>query len=105
MELAATIGISINDFWDMEPIELTIALKAFYKRKEIEAQEYLVKFNQEHDLIITGAYLISRWVWQKRININKFLITKVHKQMTQDEMYQQGLQLIRMFGGETDGEE
>jgi hypothetical protein len=43
--------------------------------------------------------LISRWVWQKKIDIEKVLgIEK--KKMTDDELYKQGLQLVRMFGGE-----
>jgi hypothetical protein len=49
------------------------------------------------------AYLLSRWVWQKRVNINKVLSHEPKKPMTQEELYKQGLELVKMFGGDTGG--
>ena len=53
------------------------------------------------------AYQISRWVWQKTVDIDKILnaskITdtkKDKKAMTNDEMLNQVKMLNRLFGGE-----
>ncbi|HCL01205.1 MAG TPA: hypothetical protein DHW61_02130, partial [Lachnoclostridium phytofermentans] len=47
------------------------------------------------------AYLISRWVWQKKVDIDKILNTKKsNKKMTNEEMLAQVKVLNSLFGGE-----
>lgn len=94
MELAASIGISMSEFWQMTPHELNICAKS-YEKKRIEEQ----KESMYH------AYLISRWVWKERINIQKELgkIGKKKKVMTDDEMLEQVMKLNKLFGGEVKG--
>lgn len=90
MELATLIGISIIEFWEITPFELNMAAKGYSKRKEIEQKESIYQ-----------AYLISRWVWQKKIDIEKILDAKKEKKvMTDDEMMKQAMILNRIFGGE-----
>lgn len=101
MELATSIGISITEFWDITPFELQIAQKGYIKAKERDFEEYNIKFKNQQDLAVYQAYLTSRWVWQKRVDYKKYLNNKVkNKTMTDDELYKQGLNLVRMFGGE-----
>ena len=90
MELAAQVGISMQEFWAMTPFELSIAAKGYGKRKEAEHKESVFQ-----------AYLISRWVWQKRINIQKILNSgEKKKPMTDDEMLERVKALNAVFGGE-----
>lgn len=94
MTLAAQIGISITDFWEITPFELSIAAKGYNKRleTEIEIQTKIAAYQ---------AYLTSRWVWQKRVDINKFLQTESKKKiMTDDEMLRKVKALNAIFGGE-----
>lgn len=107
MELAFSIGINISEFWELTPCELSIAVRGYSMRKQKEAEEYQAKFKNERELAIYQAYLISRWVWQKRVNIEEILKDKPRKskEMTDDQMLAQAKLLNRMFGGEviTDG--
>jgi hypothetical protein len=101
MEVAFSIGISISEFWEITPYELRTAIKGFGKRKEREAEEYQAKFKNEQDLLTYQAYLISRWVWAKKVDINAILKEKPKKkEMTDDEMLQQVMKLNALFGGE-----
>ena len=73
----------------MTPFELNLKAKGYAKRREIEQKESIYQ-----------AYLISRWVWQKKINIEKILETKKEsKVMTDDEMLAQVKALNALFGG------
>jgi len=46
------------------------------------------------------AYLISRWVWAKRVNIRKILNTDVEKKtMTDEQMLERVKALNMVFGG------
>lgn len=100
MELAAFIGVPFSEFWDMTPFELNLMAKGYQKRKELEAEEFKAKFELEQKALIYQAYLISRWVWAKRINIEKILEPKKEKkQMTDDEMLRQVQILNKLFGG------
>lgn len=101
MELAFSIGISVSEFWELTPYELRIAIRGFTKRKNAEAEEYKAKLKNESDLAIYQAYLISRWVWAKEVDIDKILGTKEeNKDMTNEQMLAQVKMLNRMFGGE-----
>lgn len=79
----------ISEFWNMTPYELGLTAKGYSQRKEMDQKES-----------IYHAYLISRWVWQKRIDIEKILKhEEKKKEMTDDEMLQQAMKLNAMFGG------
>jgi len=74
----------------MTPYELSLTAKGYQQRKEMEQKESTYQ-----------AYLISRWVWQKRIDIEKILKhEEKKKEMTDEEMLQQVMKLNAMFGGE-----
>lgn len=77
------------EFWEMTPYELNLKAKGYAKRKEIKQKESIYQ-----------AYLISRWVWQKKVDIEKILNAKEKKkEMTDYEMEKQVRILNRLFGG------
>ncbi len=95
MELATSIGVSISEFWEITPFELSIAAKGYEKRNEIQSKENIYQ-----------AYLISRWVWQEKIDIEKILETKKEKKpMTDEDMLKQVKVLNAMFGGTAKNEQ
>lgn len=104
MELAASIGIKTSEFYEMTPRELNIELKGYQKRKEFEAEEYKIKLKNEQRMLTIQAYQISRWVWVKKLDINKILKDmepmKAKKAMTNDDMLNQVKVLNKLFGGE-----
>ena len=72
--------------------DLNIAVKA-YKDKETKEQKAQ----------ICQAYLISRWVWQKEINIKKILRDMEepgNEPMTDEQMLAKVKTLNTMLGGE-----
>ena len=90
MELAALIDMSITEFWEITPHELNIRAKGYAKRQE-----------QQQKLTIYQAYLFSRWVWAKKIDIKKYLgENKPKRRMTDEEMLAQVRALNAIFGGE-----
>lgn len=103
MELATSIGITITEFWEITPKELYISLKGYRKRKEYEAEEYSLKFKNEKILAATHAFWISRWVWAKRLDLNKILKDlEPKKEMSDNEMLKQVQILNNLFGGEVE---
>lgn len=50
------------EFWEISPKELSLAVKGYTKRQEIRSKENIYQ-----------AYLISRWVWAKKIDIKEIL--------------------------------
>jgi len=101
MELATSIGITITEFWEITPKELSIAVKGYRKRKEYDAEEYSIKFKNEQKMLAIQAYQISRWVWAKKLDINKILKDMEPKKiMTAEDMLKQVQTLNRLFGGE-----
>ncbi|QIB68617.1 hypothetical protein Ami103574_04470 [Aminipila butyrica] len=89
LELAAHIGIPVTEFWEITPFELSIVAKGYAKRKAEEQKESIAQ-----------AYLISRWVWQKKINIKKiFASDEKKKPMTDDQMLERVKALNTVFGG------
>lgn len=89
MELATLIEISILEFWEITPFELNVAAKSYAKRKGTENKD-----------MIYQAYLISRWVWAKKIDIEKVLGDKKEKRiMTDEDMLKQVEMLNKVFGG------
>lgn len=90
MDLATFIEMSISEFWEITPFELNRAAKGYVKRQKLRQKESIFQ-----------AYLISRWVWQKRIDIKKILDDKKPKKvMTDEEMLAQVKALNAAFGGE-----
>lgn len=89
MELATSIGMSITEFWEITPFELNVAAKGYARRQE-----------QKQKQSIYQAYLISRWVWKKKIDIEKYLgEQKPKKRMTDEEMLAKAKVLNALFGG------
>jgi predicted Co/Zn/Cd cation transporter (cation efflux family) len=90
MELAASIGVPITEFWDITPFELSTVVKGYAKRQEQRQKESMYQ-----------AYLISRWVWAKKVDIKKYLgENKPKRRMTDEEMLAQVRALNAIFGGE-----
>lgn len=80
----------MSEYDDMTPYQLNMIIEETEKMKEKEEKN-----------LIQQAYLISRWVWAKKINIEEILGEKKEKKaMTDDEMLQQVKVLNVMFGGE-----
>lgn len=93
MELAASIGVPITEFWDITPFELSTVVKGYAKRQEQRQKESMYQ-----------AYLISRWVWAKKIDIKKYLgENKPKRKMTDEEMLERVKQLNALLGGEVVG--
>lgn len=77
----------------MTPRELSVMADGYVRRQEIHRKESIYQ-----------AYLISRWVWQKRIDIRKILDDgSAKRHMTDEEMYEQAVRLNAMFGGKVKG--
>ncbi len=89
MELAALIGIGITEFWEITPFELGLVAKGYVKRQEQRQKESMFQ-----------AYLISRWVWAKKIDIKKYLgESKPKRRMTDEEMLAKAKALNALLGG------
>ena len=89
----------------MTPYEFSIVVRGFSLRKEHEAKEYETKLQNERALLVEQAFLISRWMWQKKIkqqDIEKILKvdTKPAKEMTNEQMLARVKALNALFGGE-----
>jgi hypothetical protein len=65
LEAATDIGMSMLEFWEISPKELALAINGYIKRQEIRNKESIYQ-----------AYLISRWVWAKKIDIKQILDEK-----------------------------
>lgn len=89
MRLATTIGMLITEFWEITPFELSLAVKGYSKRQEQRQKESMYQ-----------AYLISRWVWAKKIDIKKYLgEDKPKRRMTDEEMLEKVKTLNALMGG------
>ena len=89
MELAASIGVPITEFWEITPFELSTVVKGYSKRQEQRQKESMYQ-----------AYLISRWVWAKKIDIKKYLgEDKPKRRMTDEEMLEKVKVLNALMGG------
>ena len=98
MELAASIGIPVSEFWGMTPYELNVYAKAYFEKQKNEFKEK-----------ITLEYLNAMWTIQwlgKKSQHPKPLkeildtIDKPRKIMTDEEMLNQVMVLNKLFGGE-----
>ena len=91
MKVAAQIGIDYDKFLDITPKVLNIYAKAYEKEREFRQKESIYQ-----------AYLVSRWVWQKRVDIEKILNSNIkpQKNMTDEQMFAKVKMLNTLFGGE-----
>lgn len=90
MKAAALAGISYGEFLKLTPRVLNIYLNAYAENREIKQKENIYQ-----------AYLVSRFVWKKKIDIKKMLsIKKEKKVMTDEQMFNQVKVLNAVFGGE-----
>lgn len=87
----AQMGFSIFDFWNTTPYEFSIILEGYSERRQ-----------QEYDSIITQAYLVSRWVWAKKLPSLEDMLNKKqsNKEMSDDQMMKMAMALNKMFGGD-----
>jgi len=90
LELAAYIDMDFREFWEITPAELNIKAEAYGKRREEEQKESIYQ-----------AYLISRWVWEKKLDIEKILKPKKPKKLiSAKHMLNQVKMLNAVFGGD-----
>ena len=77
----------------LTPKVLNVYLNAYAENREIKQKENIYQ-----------AYLMSRFVWRKKIDIKKMLnIKKEKKVMTDEQMFNQVKVLNAVFGGEVKG--
>lgn len=88
MELAALINMTFTEFWEITPAELYMRVRGYAKQQEFQQK-----------LSIYQAYLISRWVWQKKVDIHKYLGEKPKRRMTDEEILARVKALNAFFGG------
>lgn len=100
MKLAATIGISISEFWKMTPSELNIYANAYAENQKRE-------FKQKLSLEYYNAAWTIQWLGNKNQHpkpleeILDNIGTKTEKKiMTDEQMLAQVKVLNRLFGGE-----
>ena len=75
---------------EITPRVLHIYVDAYRQNKETKGKDDLYQI-----------YLLSRWVWQKKVDIDKILNSKEEKkEMTDDAMLNQVKMLNKLFGGE-----
>ncbi|MCE5226707.1 MAG: hypothetical protein LLG05_12725 [Porphyromonadaceae bacterium] len=90
MKLAAQIGIPYSEFLKITPRILNAYADGYSQRRKSESKDNIYQ-----------AYLISRWVWEKKIDIEKILGCEEKKKiMTDNEMLAQVKALNKLFGGE-----
>lgn len=88
--MAVEIGVPVSEFWDITPHELNLKINAYGKRHK-----------EQNDALLIQAFLISRWVWAKRVNIKKFITEEKPKgPMTDKQMLEQVKKLNELLGGE-----
>lgn len=88
MKSAARVGISINDFWDMTPLELSVYVEA--KLEEI-------KQNREDSIML--EYMNAAWQRAKKLPNIKSIIKEPKKQMSDQEMFNVVKALNSAFNG------
>lgn len=100
MELAASIGITTTEFWDITPFELNIYANARGEKLKSDMEEK-----------ITLAYLNALWTvqWQGKKHqqpkpLKEILdsLDKEKKTMTDEQMLKQVEMLNAMFGGKVE---
>lgn len=54
---------------------------------------------QSYDNGVIAAFLTSRWVWKKRVDVEKFLHKQETREMSDEEMLKQVRALNALMGG------
>lgn len=89
MKTAAFMNMTISEFDKTTPRDFFIYQDGFLQKENLEQKQSIYQ-----------AYLISRWVWQKKIDIKKILEAKQEEEiMTDDEMEKMAKKLNKLFGG------
>lgn len=87
----AQMGFNIFDFWNTTPYEFSIIVQGYSEKQQ-----------QEYDSLITQAYLISRWVWAKKLPSLEDMLNKKqsNNKMSDNQMEKMAMALNKLFGGE-----
>ena len=99
LKIAATVGISFGDFWGMTPREVETYAGAFAENKKHD-------YRHSYNMAVITAYLAAKWVWAKRVNVDKYLQNDErpkNKNMTDAQMQNIARALNMQLGGETHG--
>lgn len=88
------VGITISEFWELTPYEMSLIIKAKNQAKEEETKEK-----------IAVAYMTALWTAQwfskrKPKPLDEILQLKTKKEMSDEEMLAQVRNLNAIFGGE-----
>lgn len=98
MKLAALVGISISEFWEMTPYELNLYAETYFEKQK---QDYKDKISLEY----YNAMWTIQWLGNKSQHpkpLGEILddMYKEKKIMTDEEMLEQVKMLNAIFGGE-----
>jgi len=103
MKLAASIGITVSEFWEMTPYELNVYAKAYFEKQKNE-------FKEKITLAYWNAKWTIQWLGKKKDHpkpleeilkeIDKNNSGKEKKIMTPEQMLVQVKVLNALFGGE-----
>lgn len=98
MKLAALVGISISEFWEMTPYELNLYAETYFEKQK---QDYKDKISLEYyNAMWTIQWLGKRSQQPKPLNEILDNLYKEKKIMTDEEMLEQVKMLNAIFGGE-----
>lgn len=101
MKLAASISISIGDFWQMTPYELNVYAEAYFEKQKNEFKEKL-------SLEYYNAYWTIQWLGKNKPKPLKEILNEIlneidtkqeKKVMTDEQMLAQVKVLNALFGG------
>lgn len=97
MKLAASIGISLGEFWEMTPYELNVYAKAYFENKKNE-------FKEKITLEYLNAMWTIQWLGKKSQHpkpLNEILdnLYRERTVMTDEQMLKQVKVLNALFGG------
>ncbi|MDF2608931.1 MAG: hypothetical protein K0R92_405 [Lachnospiraceae bacterium] len=84
----------------MTPNQLRLSYKAYSQRKELEAEEYNLKFKNEVTMAKMQSWLTSNLVWAKKMPKLDDLLREKQQEMTDEQMLEKVKVLNDLFGGE-----
>ena len=88
MKIATRIGISLSDFWEMTPYELTICMESYADKEKERSKELIIQ-----------AYYTEAFARMKKLPKLKDLL-KEKKKQSNEEMLEAVKRLNAMMGGE-----
>jgi hypothetical protein len=83
----------------MTPYQLRLSYKAYSKRKELEAEEYNIKFKNDVTVAKMQAWLTANLVWSKKMPKLNDLLKEKQNEMTDDQMLSKVKALNAVLGG------